>query len=377
MRLKKHLEKIKVPEWIKKGKVWEERGTVRVGIEDWVPIFDLETEGIKSLDDLERIFEIIEYWKIPSPYPCKIWEFLFKDFSLEMRRDMMGILPHYFKNFYLNYPHLEGFAAEKGEIEVLKFFKMKNHSFSQECCKKAAANGHFECLKLLHEYGCFWNEETCNFAVKGDHLECLIYIHENSSFCNERTCATAAEWGALSCLTYLRENDVPWDIRTSIKAAENGELECLTYVIENGCPFNDNTMAFAAEFSHLDCVKYLTEKNCPVSSYVFVQAASFGNLATLQFLHEAYGDEYWSPDVCEHAAESGNFETLKYAREHGCPWNELTALSAAYNDRYECFSYALENDCPFNFEECKSVIFQSFSKRKGEMVALLKKHSKA
>jgi hypothetical protein len=32
------------------------------------------------------------------------------------------------------------------------------------------------------------------------------------------------------------------------------------------------------------------------------------------------------------AAEGGHLECLKWAREHGCPWNRVQCLSMAIND---------------------------------------------
>jgi hypothetical protein len=39
---------------------------------------------------------------------------------------------------------------------------------------------------------------------------------------------------------------------------------------------------------------------------------------------------------------------LKYAREHGCPWNEVTCESAARNGHLECLKYARERGCPWD-----------------------------
>ena len=33
--------------------------------------------------------------------------------------------------------------------------------------------------------------------------------------------------------------------------------------------------------------------------------------------------------TCQNAAENGHLEVLKWARENGCPWNELTCSCAA------------------------------------------------
>ena len=43
-------------------------------------------------------------------------------------------------------------------------------------------------------------------------------------------------------------------------------------------------------------------------------------------------------------------ECLKYAREHGCPWNEWTCKHAAYYGQLECLKYLREHGCPWDEE---------------------------
>ena len=41
-------------------------------------------------------------------------------------------------------------------------------------------------------------------------------------------------------------------------------------------------------------------------------------------------------------------ECLKYAHEHGCPWDILTCMYAALNGHLDCLQYAHENGCPWD-----------------------------
>lgn len=54
--------------------------------------------------------------------------------------------------------------------------------------------------------------------------------------------------------------------------------------------------------------------------------------------------------TCGCAADLGNLELLRYAHEHGCPWDETTCESAAEFNYLECFRYALQNGCEFDAE---------------------------
>ena len=37
---------------------------------------------------------------------------------------------------------------------------------------------------------------------------------------------------------------------------------------------------------------------------------------------------------------------MKYAHEHGCPWDEWTCYNAAKNGHLECLKYACAHGCP-------------------------------
>jgi len=76
----------------------------------------------------------------------------------------------------------ERFCAEmalNGNIELLKFLRVKGCPWDEKTCSSAASNGQLECLKYAHENGCRWNGLTCSKAAKNGHLECLKYAHEN------------------------------------------------------------------------------------------------------------------------------------------------------------------------------------------------------
>ena len=49
---------------------------------------------------------------------------------------------------------------------------------------------------------------------------------------------------------------------------------------------------------------------------------------------------------------NGQLECLKYAHEHGCPWDEGRARAAAENGHLECLKYAREHGCPWDEWTC-------------------------
>ena len=52
--------------------------------------------------------------------------------------------------------------------------------------------------------------------------------------------------------------------------------------------------------------------------------------------------------ICEIAAEYGHLEVLKWARQNGCPWDEMTCSFAADGGYLEVLKWARENGCPWD-----------------------------
>ena len=78
-------------------------------------------------------------------------------------------------------------------------------------------------------------------------------------------------------------------------------------------------------------------------------------------------------DTCANAAENGHLECLKYAHEHGCPWDEWTCESAAEKGHLECLKYACAHGCPGSdryAEALNEVVVPVVDERFGVEVAL-------
>ena len=56
--------------------------------------------------------------------------------------------------------------------------------------------------------------------------------------------------------------------------------------------------------------------------------------------------------ICRYAAWNGHLEVLKWARENGCPWNELICTNAALNGHLEVLKWTRENGCNWNDWTC-------------------------
>ena len=98
------------------------------------------------------------------------------------------------------------------------------------------------------------------------------------------------------------------------------------------------------------CMKFAHEHGAPWDQWTCAYAADFGNLQSLQYAHE-HGCP-WDVSTCQAAAEYGHLDCLRYARENGCPWNWATCAYAALNGHLDCLRYAREHGCPWNEVTC-------------------------
>ncbi len=51
-------------------------------------------------------------------------------------------------------------------------------------------------------------------------------------------------------------------------------------------------------------------------------------------------------------SERDHLHTLQWAREHGCPWNELACTYAAQEGHLHILQWCVANGCPFDRESC-------------------------
>ena len=129
-------------------------------------------------------------------------------------------------------------AAEKGNLEMIKYCVAKKCPINRWACAEAAVNGHLECLKYLREEAkAPWDYDTAEWAAKNGHLHILEYLVERKYDKFGYACWYAAEHGHLDCLKYLHEAaKAPWDEDSVRGAYKYKHPECLQYLLDNTCP---------------------------------------------------------------------------------------------------------------------------------------------
>jgi len=130
-------------------------------------------------------------------------------------------------------------AAEKGNLEMIKYCVAKKCPINRWACAEAAVNGHLECLKYLREeVKAPWDDLTASWAALKGHLHILEYLVERKyDKYSVSACELAARNGHFDCLKYLRETaKAPWDMRAVRYAHENNQTECVQYLLDKRCP---------------------------------------------------------------------------------------------------------------------------------------------
>lgn len=115
-------------------------------------------------------------------------------------------------------------CAVRGEhLNIIKYVDEKcgrkqSHNYVEQrfACALAAERGNMEILKYLHDHDFLWDEWSCAYASKNGHLEVLQYLRENGCPWNRYSAIYAAERGHREVLKWLKENDCPWDLSSNV-----------------------------------------------------------------------------------------------------------------------------------------------------------------
>jgi hypothetical protein len=180
-------------------------------------------------------------------------------------------------------------------------------------------------------------------------FELMKYMYENCPVLHThyRTYEITLQCSTRECLEYVHSMGCPLETNVTLYAVRYNRLDCLQYAYENGCLLHADIMEEAALRNNLECMKYLHEVcKVPWTNKVTKKIVSTQNsLETLKYAHE--NGCPWDERTCEKAATHNNLECLKYAHENGCPWDEYTiSETSRYTGTIDCLKYLIENGCP-------------------------------
>ena len=129
-------------------------------------------------------------------------------------------------------------------------------------------------------------------------------------------------------------------------------MELLQHLRREGFPWDERTCAAAALAGRLDTLKYARQLGCPWCSGT-ADAALI--MMSTPYQHDGHNIvccwalEHQRP-LDEHlrgvAACYGNIEMLRLLRGQGCPWDERCCAIAATEGKLDCLKLVREHGCP-------------------------------
>ena len=268
-------------------------------------------------------------------------------------------------------------AAVGGHLAVLRWAHEHGAPWDQNTCEASAGRGHLHCLQWAHDNGCPWSRDTTAWAsrgARGASLKCLRYaLEQGCEYDGEEMVSSAAGAGHIEHLAFLHDIwEVPYTTQTCLTAAMNGQLEVLKWLRqrEPPCPWGAGCCALSTLVQHkgdnedniadgaIEQLQWLRSQDPPApwdettcinaarwawAALVWARSqsppcpwdertstiAALHSLKKLQWVRAQDPPCPWDEDCCEVAAFRGDLETLRWAVEHGCPWDRMECLMIA------------------------------------------------
>ncbi|GFH55041.1 hypothetical protein CTEN210_11517 [Chaetoceros tenuissimus] len=184
----------------------------------------------------------------------------------------------------------------------------KNPDLTRNLFSEAAKIGDIEMMEYCHNKNC-----PVPFDIYSDAL-----INEDKA-------------SALKTLKWLHQYDYPLEASACATAAKSDNLEALKWARDNGCPWDGETLAFSSLNGNFEMIDYCIQNDCPIDTSACYYAM-------------------------KNDSDAKALETLKYLRQHSCPWDEHTCGDAALNGNVNTLLWAKRNGCPFTVESFYKVV---------------------
>jgi hypothetical protein len=255
-------------------------------------------------------------------------------------------------------------VAVLGLLQNVQSLKKVDPEAGSELCATAAERGDLELLKWLHAHECPWDVETCNWlAFKGD-IDSLKWARQQPEGCpwDETTCSYAAEGGQLHTLQWAREQGCPWDEWTCYNAAWKGNLRMLQWARANGCAWHrENVLRVAAMHAGVDMLEWLQGHSGKPWSDEDKAAMLLPSSPAwpTSFIGSTTGMFQQIPDVEICWTEAA----MQWALANGCTWGEwqcqklnpdLYTIENNRSNAISVFAWAHKNGCPCTCDRSSS-----------------------
>jgi hypothetical protein len=225
---------------------------------------------------------------------------------------------------------IASFAAQNGNIEMLKCIKQLGIEFDLKCYETAAIANHLQVIQYLHAEGCVWDATLCKIAAEVQSLEMLQWLRENECPWEAHTVALYAAFaGNMDMIIYLHQQqpDVQFDEGVMEAAVHGNNLELCKFLRANGCPWDASATA-AARGKNDDGIELLTwlrANGCDWNADECAQrAVAYKNIALLRYCFDNTTRAYWPghklTELLACAGAVGAIQIAQVSRQQGAAW---------------------------------------------------------
>jgi len=247
-------------------------------------------------------------------------------------------------------------AAVYNSIDVLQYINCYD-SFTMARVRSP------EAVKVLRNGGCRWSRLLLINAINRNDFDTFVYAIKAGCPITDEVCRCAADHGAFDFLKFAHENGGSLTTECYEFICENSKsIDCFQYLYEHNCPidifqnYSDASseiaefirahtnfhMSMHRDFIHVVLNTYNNGGSMPKFSYII----ALGYTTSYEIIKMLYNFKCpWHIDACKMAAIYGDFDSLKFMHEHGCPWNASRMAEYAANN-LRCLKYVHENGCP-------------------------------
>jgi hypothetical protein len=312
-------------------------------------------------------------------------------------------------------------SLEAGLLDPTETTEIPSPYFLPDLFAGASGGGNLEAIQWLLSKGWTWKEEALREAVMEGRLEVLRWAKEEGRLTKELGSKIVSEFlwsGIPEVVEFVREElGVSVTLRNSgVAAAGNGHLHLVKQLWEEdqerrtegrqgeegakgqegkgeaeaeeegegegdgegeggeGMQIVQPILIAAARNGRINILKFFSEMGFPINSEVSLNAIAFGKHEVAKWLIEVEGEWDRSTDggmdeeerrllqgmTCAAAAERGDLEFLKRAREEGYHWDHRVYSQAGLKGRVEVMEWARREGCPWEEKRVLRGIFADF-----------------
>jgi hypothetical protein len=284
-------------------------------------------------------------------------------------------------NGYEYSPYILYLAARNGHMSVLRYFKQKGYSLSEESVsigavdggcfemlkwltkkgykfrnihsmsKRAAFYGHLDILEWIDKDGFKFNFlRLIDSAVQGNQLEVIEWLCTISPYRKKMEMyilRAVTKYGNLSiCKWAAEEKKIKLCCRTLADAALYGDVPLFNYVLAKVEGRHSIVFKNAIWGKKIEMVRRLIQLIWPISPKIFAKVITLNNLDIIKEMKEI-GYEWDHKMGCVAVRKKKYFPILEWLHSQGAQFDGLTCRNAVAHNNFDALKWLVENGIEF------------------------------